>query len=218
MIALSLSAASVIALAAVVPQAWSFAPMPFLGGKSGMIHAPSAAKGGLFMSAVTPVADYEVVLKDDADLRFPSLSLGFNMRWRSSNCERIYLTNTPEGVRQAVDETISLYGAGKTKIMSGGHCYENFVFNEDTFAVINVTPLLDWGYDEEHEAYFLSSGDTNWGAFKKIFRHLGKVLPGGSCYSVGKDNGIVIRERVLPQSNNRASLWCRSRRSHLGWR
>ena len=27
-------------------------------------------------------------------------------------------------------------------------------------------------------------GDTNWGAFKKLFAH-GKVLPSGSCYSVG---------------------------------
>jgi len=128
--------------------------------------------------------DVEVVDKCYCDARFPSLTMGFNMRWKASNCEKIYLCNTAEGVRQAVDAAISLYGAGSLKIISGGHCYENFVFNDSTKAVINVTPLLDWGYDDT-KGYYLSSGDTNWGAFKKVFRHLGAVIPGGSCYSVG---------------------------------
>jgi len=58
-----------------------------------------------------------------------------------------------------------------------------FVFDEKTKAVLQMSQLLDWGVDPER-GYYLSSGDTNWGAFKKLFAK-GKVLPGGSCYSVG---------------------------------
>jgi len=57
------------------------------------------------------------------------------------------------------------------------------VFDENTKAVLQVSQLLDWGVDPDR-GYFLSSGDTNWGAFKKLFA-VGKVLPAGSCYSVG---------------------------------
>ena len=60
---------------------------------------------------------------------------------------------------------------------------QNFVFDENTKAVLQMSQLLDFGIDPD-KGYFLSSGDTNWGAFKKLFAH-GKVLPSGSCYSVG---------------------------------
>lgn len=58
-----------------------------------------------------------------------------------------------------------------------------FVFDKKTKAVLQMSQLLDWGVDPDR-GYFLSSGDTNWGAFKKLFA-VGKVLPSGSCYSVG---------------------------------
>ena len=145
------------------------------------------------MPTASPRPDFEVVHRDDPARKFPSLSMGFNVRWKAKNCERIYLTNTPQGVCLALDQATTLYGPGKTKIISGGHCYENFVFNDNTHAVLNVSPLTEWGWDETRQAYFLSSGDTNWEAFKKLFFHLGKVLPGGSCYSVGEHNllGLV---------------------------
>ena len=95
----------------------------------------------------------------------------------------MYIIYTPEGARAAFDEATQKFGAGTVRVQSGTHCYENFVFDENTKALLQMSQLLDFGIDPER-GYFLSSGDTNWGAFKKLFAH-GKVLPSGSCYSVG---------------------------------
>ncbi len=118
-----------------------------------------------------------------ADTRFPSFFQGFNRRWFAPNCEAVYLCFTSAGTAAALDDAISLFGQN-VKIKSGGHCYENFVFNDGTGAILDVTPMGGYGYDDER-GYYLESGGTNWSAFQALFRDYGKVLPAGSCYSVG---------------------------------
>ena len=117
------------------------------------------------------------------DVRFPSFLQGFNRRWFAGNCKAVYLCFTPAGTAAALDDAIKLYGKN-VKIKSGGHCYENFVFNGDTGAILDVTPMDSYGFDED-KGYYLESGGTNWSAFQALFRDYGKVLPAGSCYSVG---------------------------------
>ncbi|MDB5140084.1 MAG: hexose oxidase [Mucilaginibacter sp.] len=118
-----------------------------------------------------------------ADARFPSFFQGFNRRWFAGNCKAVYLCFTPAGTTLALDDAINLFGSN-VKIKSGGHCYEDFVFNNSTGALIDVTPMAGYGYDEQR-GYYLESGGTNWSAFQALFRDYGKVLPAGSCYSVG---------------------------------
>ncbi|NER39533.1 MAG: FAD-binding protein [Oscillatoria sp. SIO1A7] len=128
---------------------------------------------------------YKKILKSEADVRFPSFQQGFNQRWFSSNCQAVYLCHDAQGTAAALDDAIASYSdIGSVKIKSGGHCYENFVFNEDTAAILDVTPMDEAGLDPDL-GYYLGSGGTNWGAFKALFRDYGKVLPAGSCYSVG---------------------------------
>lgn len=127
--------------------------------------------------------NFQKIIKSESDVRFPSFQQGFNQRWFASNCEAVYLCFTADEVAKALDDALASYGGG-IKIKSGGHCYENFVFSDETKAILDVTPMTESGYDPEL-GYFLSSGDTNWGAFKTLFRNYGKVLPAGSCYSVG---------------------------------
>ncbi|WP_341903912.1 BBE domain-containing protein [Fluviicola taffensis] len=117
------------------------------------------------------------------DPRFPSFLQGFNQRWQAGFCEVVYVCYSPQGVAVALEEAISLYGKN-VKIKSGGHCYENFVFSAKTKAIIDVSAMSDCGYDPE-KGYYLDSGGTNWSAFNSLFRDYGKVLPAGSCYSVG---------------------------------
>ncbi len=128
-------------------------------------------------------AGYIKIDSSTADNRFPSFLQGFNRRWFAGNCQTIYLCYTAEGTAEALNDAIALYGTN-VKIKSGGHCYENFVFNDGTGAIIDVTPMDSYGYDEE-KGYYLESGGTNWTAFQALFRDYGKVLPAGSCYSVG---------------------------------
>lgn len=115
--------------------------------------------------------------------QFPSFLQGFNRRWYANNCLVVYLCYSTEGVQKALEEAIRLYG-GAVKVKCGAHCYENFVFSEDTKAIIDVTGLDDVGYDQD-KGYYLDGGGNNWEAFKSLFRDFGKVLPSGSCYSVG---------------------------------
>jgi FAD/FMN-containing dehydrogenase len=126
---------------------------------------------------------YVKIKPSDTDTRFPSFLQGFNRRWFSGNCQAVYLCFTAAGAAKALDDAINLYGK-RVKIKSGGHCYENFVFNADTLAIIDVTPMDGYGYDPQ-KGYYLESGGTNWTAFQALFRDYGTVLPAGSCYSVG---------------------------------
>lgn len=115
--------------------------------------------------------------------QFPSFLQGFNRRWYANNCLMVYLCDTSEGVQNALEEAIGSYGDA-VRVKCGGHCYENFVYSEETKAIIDVTNLDGAGYDND-KGFYLDGGGTNWGGFKKLFRDFGKVLPGGSCYSVG---------------------------------
>ncbi len=117
------------------------------------------------------------------DPRLPSFLQGFNKRWHAGACQAVYVCHDAEGTRAALEEAIGLYGRN-VKIKSGGHCYENFVFNADTGAIIDVSAMNGYGYDVE-KGYYLEAGGTNWSAFNALFRDYGKVLPAGSCYSVG---------------------------------
>ena len=129
---------------------------------------------------------YKKITEED-DLRFFSMTKGFNQRWRASNCEAIYLCYNAGGTARALDDALKHYrgddGKG-VRIKSGGHCYEDFVFSDDTLAILDVTPMSEVGYDGRR-GYYLGSGGTNWTAFQSLFRDFGKVLPSGSCYSVG---------------------------------
>ncbi|WP_340201239.1 BBE domain-containing protein [Ascidiimonas sp. W6] len=127
--------------------------------------------------------NYVKIAVEDATPQFPSFLQGFNRRWFAGNCEAIYLCYNAQGTAQALEDAIINYG-DKVKIKGGGHCYENFVFSNDTKAIIDVGPMNDVGYEAD-KGYYLGSGGTNWSAFKTLFRDYGKVLPAGSCYSVG---------------------------------
>ncbi len=117
------------------------------------------------------------------DSRFPSLQQGFNRRWFAGNCEAVYICFDTPGATAALNDAITLYGKN-VKFKSGGHCYENFVCNPGTKAIIDVSAMAGYGYDP-NKGYYLESGGTNWSAFNALFRDYGKVLPAGSCYSVG---------------------------------
>lgn len=145
---------------------------------------------------------WERIPVNKLDARFPSLQQGFNRRWVAHNLESVYLVYTPDGTCRALDDAITRHGK-TVQIISGGHCYEDFVFNEGVKAVINVTNLVESGRDPV-KGYYVSSGDTNWNSFGTLFRNYGLVLPGGSCYSVGLGghisgggDGILSRQHGL---------------------
>lgn len=129
---------------------------------------------------------YAKIERSALDSRFPSFQQGFNMRWSAPNLQAVYLCYTAEGTAAALDDALATCegGEGAVKIHSGGHCYEDFVYNPSTRAVLDVTPMDGVGVDEQR-GFYLDAGGTNWSAFQGLFRNYAKVLPAGSCYSVG---------------------------------
>ncbi|MFB4311585.1 FAD-binding oxidoreductase [Actinomadura sp. GTD37] len=122
------------------------------------------------------------------DRRYPALSRGFNQRWIAAP-EYVRLARTPEEARaalaEAVAETPEDPARARIAVRAGGHCYEDFVCGDDVRAILDVSPMCGVSYDSSLKAYCVEAGATNWHVYRHLYPVSGKVLPGGSCFSVG---------------------------------
>lgn len=115
---------------------------------------------------------------------------GFDRRWFASNLKAVYAPTRPEQVADCVTDALSNYGRD-VKVTSGRHCYENFVYNDTTLAVIDMSGLNQVGFDDGYNAYFVDAGCENWTVYRTLLNTHGKTLPAGSCYSVGAGGHIT---------------------------
>ncbi|GAA1869696.1 FAD-binding protein [Myceligenerans crystallogenes] len=115
---------------------------------------------------------------------------GFDRRWFAPNLEAVYVPrNDAEAVAQ-IDEAIGRYGRD-VKITSGRHCYEDFVYNDTTRAVIDLSGMNGVGWDGGQAAYFVEAGCENWTVYRTLLNGWNKTVPAGSCYSVGAGGHIT---------------------------
>ncbi|MGH3795266.1 MAG: FAD-dependent oxidoreductase [Pseudonocardiaceae bacterium] len=121
------------------------------------------------------------------DERYEALSQGFNQRW-VAHPDCIALVATTEDVVDVVSDAIR--DGKRISVRSGGHCYENFVCNDDVKVIIDVSQLDNVYYDERLKAHCVGAGATNWRVYTHLYRPFGVVVPGGSCYSVGTGGHI----------------------------
>ncbi|WP_219470003.1 FAD-binding oxidoreductase [Nonomuraea rhizosphaerae] len=122
------------------------------------------------------------------DRRYPALCRGFNPRWLA-HPQYIRLVSTNEQVKHALQYAMDNKPATGTRtrvtVRSGGHCYENFVCADDVRVIIDVS-LMNGIYDDPAMgAICVEAGATNADLRKQLYLKTGKVLPGGSCPSVG---------------------------------
>ncbi|NEA24988.1 FAD-dependent oxidoreductase [Actinomadura bangladeshensis] len=122
------------------------------------------------------------------DRRYPALSRGFNQRWIAAP-EYVRLVRTPEEARAALAEAVAEEPADPARariaVRAGGHCYEDFVCGEDVRVILDVSPMCGVSYDSSMKAYCVEAGATNGHVYGRLYPVSGKVLPGGSCFSVG---------------------------------
>ena len=113
---------------------------------------------------------------------------GFDTRFQACNCEVIFLPTNEHEVIQAMQEIMDTPPYKEHfSIKGGGHCYENYVYNEQIQAIIDLS-LMDKVFEEVDENHCLigaEAGGTNWSLLKELYRRFGLAIPGGSCYSVG---------------------------------
>ncbi|MFV2171497.1 FAD-binding oxidoreductase [Actinomadura sp. LOL_016] len=122
------------------------------------------------------------------DKRYAGLSRGFNQRWIGEP-EYVRLVRTGEEVRaaleRAVNETPADPSRSRITVRAGGHCYEDFVCGKDVRVILDISPMCRLYYDEAMKAYCVEAGATNRHVYGQLYPVSGKVLPGGSCHSVG---------------------------------
>ncbi|GAA0295791.1 FAD-binding protein [Sphingomonas oligophenolica] len=67
----------------------------------------------------------------------------------------------------------------------------DFVYNDGTRAVIDMSALNQVGFDPVRKAWFVDAGCENWTVYRTLLNGFGKTLPAGSCYSVGAGGHIT---------------------------
>lgn len=115
---------------------------------------------------------------------------GFDRRWFAPNLQAVFVPTHPDQVAECLTSAIHAYGRD-VKITSGRHCYENFVYNSTTRAVIDMSALNQVGFDPVRNAFFVEAGAENWTVYRTLLNGFNKTLPAGSCYSVGAGGHIT---------------------------
>ena len=146
--------------------------------------AEAQAKAEL-VAAAGGSAGSDLLILDPSSTQFRGLTQGFNRRWIAPNAAVVFVPLTEAGAAEALGNVIAGGWAQNFRVRGGGHCYEDFVFNADTRAIIDVSLLNKVGYDQARGTYFAQAGGTNWDLYRHLYWQFGKTLPAGSCYSVG---------------------------------
>ena len=116
------------------------------------------------------------------DVRYPGLIRGSNQRFVGSP-DNIHVVTDAAHVTRAVDQALA--EDKRISVRSGGHCYENFVANDQVRVLIDTSRMNQVYFDETHSAYAIEAGATLLDAYHSLFKGWGVVVPAGSCPSVG---------------------------------
>lgn len=140
--------------------------------------APPAPRGT--SSARHPSA-IPTVTPDDA--RYADMIRGHGNNRHVASPEAIRLPATTDQVIEIVSEAVR--DNKRIALRSGGHCFENLVFNDETEIIVDMRLMDHVGYDEEHHAFVVEPGATLLAIYETLHIGWGVTLPGGGCYATG---------------------------------
>jgi FAD binding domain/Berberine and berberine like len=180
--------------------------MPELNRRQLLAAAPVVLGGALAAGRATagpagtgPAADPAIVRPDDS--RYAELVVGNNQRW-TARPDYVVVATESDHVLRAVQDAVTT--GRRVTVRSGGHCYEDFVYNADTKIVIDLSEMDLVTFDADRNAFAVQPGATLWQVYETLFRRWGVTLPGGSCPSVGVGGhiagggyGVLSRSRGL---------------------
>jgi hexose oxidase len=166
-------------LKAGAAAAGSMAGLLALTGKS-----EALAKSEL-VAAAGGSAGSDLLILNPSSPQFRGLTQGFNRRWTAPNVAVVLVPLTEAGAEAALANVLAGGYGQNFRVRGGGHCYEDFVYNAETQALIDVRLLNRIGYDAKNGVYFAQASGTNWDLYRHLYWPFGKTLPAGSCYSVG---------------------------------
>ncbi len=120
-----------------------------------------------------------------ADPRFTDLNMGHAsglFPTPEESAAAIALCQDANDVAQVLEQTLK---AGKRPtVLSGGHCYENFVFNNPHGTIIDVSPMNGVTQDPITKRWKIESGATVGEMYLALY-NAGFTIPAADCTSVG---------------------------------
>ncbi|WP_186768076.1 FAD-dependent oxidoreductase [Streptomyces qinzhouensis] len=155
---------------------------------AGTAHAaPKPLAGAAGAGAAHVAATPGIIDIAPADPRFPDLVRGTNQRWVAAP-EKVRLVTTTAQAETAVREAVT---AGKRlTVRSGGHCYEDFVFNNQVQVVVDMSGMNQVYFDPAKNAFAIEAGASNLQVYETLYKLYGVTIPAGSCHSVGAGGHI----------------------------
>ncbi|MEV0761896.1 FAD-binding protein [Nocardia sp. NPDC050435] len=133
-------------------------------------------------SAVPPAAAAGPQVLRAGDPAYAELAgRGYNRRF-AARPDRIFVPTDTEQVRAAVARSVG-EGAAMA-VRSGGHCFEDFVDDERTRAIIDLHRMTAVTWDREHNAFSVAAGADLGGVYEHLLA-AGVTAPAGICKGVG---------------------------------
>jgi len=151
---------------------------------AGVLGDPTAA-GGPLLPGLDEVCGHpafgpmNVTL---ADQQYPDLIRGLNQRFLG-NPAAVQLVDSAAQVAKVVKHAVAT--GKRITVKSGGHCFEDFVFNPDVEVVLDLSKLNRVYFDRTLDAVAIEPGSTLLEVYEMLYEVWGVTIPGGICYSVG---------------------------------
>jgi FAD/FMN-containing dehydrogenase len=158
---------------------------------SELTASTSAESIGYAPAIVRPTSGMEAdggTLILPGDPRYPTLVRGFNLRWVGQPAYVTVCRDTKQvvqAVQRAVDD------GRRITVRGGGHCYEDFVSQNDDGVIIDLSPMNSVWRDPGTDWYGVAGGATLWDVYRRFHSAYGVTLPGGSCSSVGAGGHVT---------------------------
>jgi hypothetical protein len=153
-----------------------------LTGTAGAVGAAAVLPGVAAAAPPGPAPAFGPVRVGPDDPRYPDLIHGVDQRW-VGRPESVRVVAATEHVVAVVQEAVRT--GKRLTVRSGGHCYEDFVFNPEVQIVLDMAGLNSVHYDAGRHAFAVEAGATLLNVHERLYKGWGVVLPAGICYSVG---------------------------------
>jgi FAD/FMN-containing dehydrogenase len=158
---------------------------------SELTFSTSTESTGYAPVAVTPASSMETgggTVIPPGDSRYSTLVRGFNLRWVGQPAY-VALCHDTKQVVQAVQRAVD--DGRRITVRGGGHCYEDFVSQNDDGVIIDLSPMNSVWRDPGTGWYGVAGGATLWDVYRRFHTEYGVTLPAGSCYSVGAGGHVT---------------------------
>ena len=160
--------------------------------KTSSITSAGLAALAISSNTSTPVIaapneiSYGVVTPDSK--QWQDLRQGTNLRWIGTPSRIAFPRNTEEVITEL--NTVINLGLRPT-VRSGGHCYEDFVSNNDISAIIDTSAMSYVKWDDERQAFEVGAGTQLGHVYQLLYKQWGVYVPAGNCPTVAAGGHIA---------------------------